>query len=423
MLEREFLEIFKNLVLRKFNFPETHHWKQRDYDYLADLIFKKSGVKLSLSTLKRIWKDDEMRTPQTYTLNALAQLIDYESWNDFKRAQGQTIPPVPIMAKKETGGPKLKWVYILAAVLVLSLGFLLSRFAGPAENIIPTEQILFTSKKTSETGVPNTVVFEYNISQMKVDSAFIQHSWDKRLTAKISADQHFQTFIYYYPGYHTSKLVVNNKSVGMEKIIINTPGWIALAENSIFNEPPIYFKTEDFINNQQLYLPPESLKNYGAISRDNKVFVNYFNVGEFDFINGEHFTLETRLKNNLEEGAMVCQVVQVNLLFENGLISIPFCHPGCVSNIHLHISEIFKDGKQNDLSAFGIDLSQWNDIKIELKNKNVDIYVAGKPVYKLSFKDKLGKVAGFHYRFDGSGAVDHIKIYTNKNELVYSEEF
>lgn len=423
MLEREFLEIFKNLVLRKFNLPETDQWKQRDYDYLADLIFKKSGVKLSLSTLKRIWKDDEMRTPQTYTLNALARLIDFESWNDFKRAHGQTIPSVPVIDKVNRARPTLRRVYILTTFVVLGLGYLLSRLAGTTDEKLPPKEILFTSKKISESGVPNTVVFEYDISRMEVDSAFIRHSWDKRLTARVSKDQHFQTFIYYYPGYHTSSLVVNDKTIGIEKVNINTSGWVALAENNIFDLPPVYFKADEFIQNKRLYLSPETLQAYGLGSRENKVYINYFKVDDFNSIDEENFILETRLKNSLEEGAMVCQVVQVNILFEKGLISIPFCHPGCVSNIHLHISEIFKDGKQNDLSAFGIDLSKWNSIKIELKNKIVDIYVGGKPVYKLSFQDALGKLAGFHYRFDGSGAIDQLKVYTNQNELVYSEGF
>lgn len=423
MLEHEFLEICKNLVLRKFNLPETQQWKQRDYEYLADLIFKKSGVKLSLSTLKRIWKEDEMRTPQIYTLNALAQLIDYESWNDFKLAQGQTIPLENVKVNVNPGKHDAKRTYVLAVLIVLALGYLLSRFAGPKDKNLPTSKILFNSKKTSETGVPNTVVFEYDISRLKVDSAFIQHSWDKRLTAKVSADRHFQTFIYFYPGYHTSSLVVNNRTVGVEKIIINTPGWIALVENSIFNEPPVYFKTRDFNKNQQLYLSPETLQEYGVFNKDKKLVVHYFNVGEFNAIDGEHFVLETRVKNSLDEGATVCQVVQVNILFENGLISIPFCHPGCVSNIHLHVSEVFKDGKQNDLSAFGIDLSKWNTIKIEVNNKTVNISNGNSLLYVQNFKEALGKVAGFNYRFDGSGAVDQIKVYTDQNELKYSEEF
>ncbi len=425
MLEHEFLAILKIKAIEKFNLPGSDQWRQRDYDYISDLIFNKTGVRLSLSTLKRIWKDDELKTPQTYTLNALANWLGYESWSEFKSAHIQSNPASSTeeLARKRKPTIKFKSIYYLAIPVLLFIVYVLTRFTLPESVTLPPEGVVFKSKKTSEDGVPNTVVFEYDISKMDVDSAFIQHSWDQRLKARVTRDQHFQTFIYYYPGYHTSHLVVNNKIVQSDTVNINTRGWVALAESNTYNEPPIYFKTSDFIQNRQLYLPPKTLQDYGAMTKDHTASVNYFNVGEFNATDGEHFTIETRIKNSLDEGAMVCQHTQVSIICEYGRISVPFCHPGCVSNIHLHIGEVFRDGKQNDLSAFGIDLSLWNEIKIEVRNKKVEITVNGKSIYSLGFTDALGQVVGFHYRFEGSGAVDWIKLYNSEQVLTYWDEF
>ena len=133
--------------------------------------------------------------------------------------------------------------------------------------------------------------------------------------------------------------------------------------------------------------------------------------------------LETRLKNSLAEGALLCQYTQLNLICENGLISVPFCNPGCVSNIHLHVADIFRDGKNNDLGAFGIDLSAWRNIRIQALNKKLTVFVDDKPIYNLRFNKNLGKITGFHYKFFGCGSVERLKLWNEKNELSFGDDF
>ena len=49
--------------------------KQRDFEYLARLIEEKSKVRLSLSTLKRLWKDDYAQEPHASTLDAVVSVL------------------------------------------------------------------------------------------------------------------------------------------------------------------------------------------------------------------------------------------------------------------------------------------------------------------------------------------------------------
>ena len=61
---------------------------------LAKLEFsaeEKSGIKLSLSTLKRLWKKDYDQTPHPSTLQALVSLLGYKDWQEFKLQKA----PVP----------------------------------------------------------------------------------------------------------------------------------------------------------------------------------------------------------------------------------------------------------------------------------------------------------------------------------------
>jgi hypothetical protein len=134
------------------------------------------------------------------------------------------------------------------------------------------------------------------------------------------------------------------------------------------------------------------------------------------------FLLETRIKNDVNEGALVCQYTQLTLICENGMISIPFCNPGCTSNIHLHISDVFKEGKKSDLSSFGTDLSEWRSIKIKGNKKTVTVFIDNKNTGTVQYNNTLGKITGLHYKFYGCGAIDTVALY-HHNKTIYSNGF
>ena len=95
MTENELITACRKQVEERFHLPGNGSWKQRDFQYLSDLVAERSGTRLSISTLKRIWKEQDNRLPQLYTLNALVHLLDYKSWNDYKNDQLQTVTIEP----------------------------------------------------------------------------------------------------------------------------------------------------------------------------------------------------------------------------------------------------------------------------------------------------------------------------------------
>ena len=80
------IEKCKKLIEEKINLGESRFWKQRDYEYLSELIFDASNVLLSVSTLKRLWKKEKESLPHSSTLNALAVFAGYKDWTDFKKS-------------------------------------------------------------------------------------------------------------------------------------------------------------------------------------------------------------------------------------------------------------------------------------------------------------------------------------------------
>lgn len=420
MTDQEWIASCRKLIEEKFQLPANGSWKERDFQYLSDLLFEKTSTRLSISTLKRIWKGPGDRNPQLYTLNALATLLGHESWNDFKNkvSPDRIVREQPVKTK-----PSKKTLYWSAIAVLFIIALLLVFYFRSNRTSYDPSTITFKSRKNLSSGVPNTVVFEYDISKANFDSAFIQHTWDRRMRARITKENNTQTFIYYYPGYHTARLTLDTTVVKRERVNISTEGWQAIVDNNTPGRVPQYISPKDMITDKGLYVRKELVEKNEESPGEKEFFVNFFNVGNFKALDGNNFTLETRIKNSLDDGAFTCQYTQLTLICENNLISIPFSNPGCVSNIHIHVVEILKEGKKNDLSAFGIDLSGWKDIRIQAIDKNLTVYVDKKPVYTLRYTGDPGKVTGMHYKFYGCGAVAHLNLHTAGGELVYSENF
>src|SRR5260221_7424854 len=98
---RGYIAKCKQLIEEKFHFENDNGTlRQRDLEYLADRIEEKSGIKLSVSTLKRLWKKDYNQTPHPSTLQALVSLLGYKDWQEFKLQKAPVPAALPIIEKK-----------------------------------------------------------------------------------------------------------------------------------------------------------------------------------------------------------------------------------------------------------------------------------------------------------------------------------
>src|ERR1700730_12702815 len=99
--ESEYIALCKRLIEEKFHLENDKGiLRQRDLEYLADSIEEKSGIKLSLSTLKRLWKKDYDQMPHPSTLQALVSVLGYNDWHEFK-TQETDIPSATIATQKK----------------------------------------------------------------------------------------------------------------------------------------------------------------------------------------------------------------------------------------------------------------------------------------------------------------------------------
>ena len=424
------------LIEKELNIGNSSNWKQRDFEYLGNKIFQKTGILLSLSTIKRIWDVEFQGMPHPATLNALAKFIEYESWQDFKKNMnfideqgiGTSVTKVKekFVDKKVvknilsfTGKP-----IIIVTIIFMILGILIAHHL--VFNSDPTDaysNIVFTSKKTVTSGVPNSVIFNYDISHIEVDSAYIQQSWDPNRRDRINKENRHHASMYYYPGLHRAKLIVNDEIIKEHDILITTNGWLGFVIHKFDDKIPVYIPDKEVFIDGKLYISPEILKNNNVNITTNPFWINFCNIQDFGNLDGDNFTLETQIKNDLAEGGSTCQYSGVFIITENSGFFIPLADSGCVSTITVQFMDTMKNGRNHNLSSFGCDLSKWHTLKCLVINKKANISLDDKHIFTISYQQPAGRIIGIRYLFGGCGAVNFVKLFDNNGNSVFFDDF
>ena len=65
----------------------------------------------------------------------------------------------------------------------------------------------------------------------------------------------------------------------------------------------------------------------------------------------------------------------------------------------------YRDGKTNDLSAFGVDFSDWVTVQCRVQNKKISILVNDGKAFEGEYKNSIGGVVGSRIIFMGKGEV------------------
>jgi hypothetical protein len=171
-----------------------------------------------------------------------------------------------------------------------------------------------------------------------------------------------------------------------------------------------------------LYVPPSNPDLQKLLSGKNEIFVRYYNVTDFEGMTGDGFQLSAKIRNDIAHGGLLCQDVKFYITCESGMIIIPFCMPGCVGNLNLIAGDNFIAGKNNDLSALGIDLSQMQQIEISSDGKTIGIKTSASKLV-VPYVKTLGAIKALMIEFRGSGAADDIKLEDSTRKAKYDWNF
>jgi hypothetical protein len=461
----------KKLFEDKTGWGSSEKWTNQDFLRLSEWIREDTGITLSHVTLKRVWgKVRYDSLPNRHTLNTLVQFLGYESWRDFSAAHssvaaparpdstqpaithtdtGSSQPntghpdtdqshpntnaghpdtghPYASSGHPDTGSPKLihpnsrPWarsrsVWIAAPLLLVLLVLVLLRGQQPGPQ---SQDYAFSSKKVVTSGVPNSVIFDYEASRSPDDSVVIQQSWDTNLRAKVPKTGHQHTSVYYYPDFYHATLQVQNKVVKSHNLLIASNGWLPLIAQS---PVPVYFKKEEVMKDGKMSLPVSMILGKNVLMQPQQPTVLFSNVRDFGDIYSDHFVFETSLKNDYSEGSAACQLSKVYLLCEGTAIWVPLCAKGCVSTIDLYFTYFYTSGKREDLSAFGVDFNNFVKLRIESDSGRAKILINDRLAYTVPQHIIRSKIIGIDFQFQGTGSVDYVSLSNDK--VHYRDDF
>ncbi|HEY4788277.1 MAG TPA: hypothetical protein VIH57_19625 [Bacteroidales bacterium] len=389
--------------------------KSSDLEYLSRLIREKSGINISLSTLKRLWKEDFAQLPQPATLNALASVLDYKNWQEFKQAS-------QIKVKRTSLKIILAFIGIILTVTVLLVGLLYMKLQNNKSPKKPkiNGPIYFSAKKTVTSGIPNTVIFNYDVTNVKADSFFIQQTWNDYHKVRIDPKGHVFSSIYYESGYHRARLIANNTEIAMQPIHILSNGW---EPHIYYNEKdliPIDFKNETFIEGGQFHLKKSLLEKHHVDF--SKYFFSRICYSQKFNISSDNFDFVTRLKVDSMQNSL-CPWLNLIIVTEKHIFRVLLVKKGCERHASYKLGEIVRNGGDQDLSALGCNIFEWQEIRINVHNKNAEICINGKAAFNEVFKEDFGKIVGFIYLFEGTGSIDYVKLTGLDGQMMFEDNF
>lgn len=423
MSEQELVKLCLTEVFLKNGYGDLHSLVQRDYENVSQAIEAKTGILISISTLKRLLKGDFARLPQVATLNAISRYLDYQHWQDYR----STVNSKNTIAATHSPQRKLMFKRSLPKTLLYSsiLSLLLVLFITSRSSLKDTgntfEEAQFSVKKVTATDIPNSVVFSYNVDDIEADSFFIQQSWDESRRVRVYKKQYTLTDIYFEPGYHTAKLMANNVIIKTLDVSIPTEDWFFYAKRRFPRGTANYIRTERYIQDGKLGLEAQDLTKYKINSRAENNYIYTYFPPKWP-VPSDNYIFRTRvrvqeLKKNPCPYLMLEVFCQKNFMY---FISMP---RGCTSESKLQFGDLILDGKTTDLSALGANVTEWIEVKIKVRNRVVTIYYGDKKVYTCSYSKSAGKITGIGFISNGLCEVDQVELKGLDGKIFYQNDF
>jgi hypothetical protein len=434
--ERELVKMAMEESCKKAGFAAPEGMVQRDLEFLVKSIESKSGVLISLSTIKRLMHGEFTRLPQVATLNALAMFIGHENWQRYKQSKFQesganmavNIEDTKVEEKKNQLSPGVrpktfsykKYILLGGFIALSTLGLLaILKFRHPGFNNIANAQ--FSARKTTKNDLPNTVIFNYNIDEVIADSFFIQQSWDKNRRIRISKNNYTLTDIYYEPGYHIAKLIADDKIIKTIHVSIPTDRWFFYAKEEGAKNRPKYIHAEKGINKGSLQFTHKHLLNSQVNTKGENEYIQVYFPEKIEE-SSDDFTLNFRIRvNPLNNDA--CPYFMGEVFCQKNFMFFTSTPKGCASEIITQFGERFRNGKTNDFSALASDPKVWQDVELEIKNKTVSITINGKNVFSTKYQESGGLITGIGFLSNGLVEVDYVHLKTGNGKSIYSNDF
>jgi len=395
---------------------------QRELLLLCDSVEAKTGVLISLSTVKRLLNGQFSRIPQVATLNAIAVSAGYQSWQDFKFNKSGQLNAVAAPGKdaaRSKNSTQAKRKYVMGAVVLILLAIVLMallnwRKTGPGD----IGKAHFSALKVTGNDIPNTVVFKYNVDSVAADSFFIQQSWDKNRRVRVYKNNYTLTDIYYEPGYHVAKLMANDKVIKKIAVSIPTDKWVFYAKERLPKSIPKYINPAIPLRNGCPAITPQDVLNsFVDVKTDNLYSEAYF-PSKFEN-SSDNFVMRFRIRVKALKN-VPCPYLMSEVFCQYYFMYFTNTSKGCASYLLAQFGEKNLNGRSADLSALGVDLSNWQDMEFRVKDKKISISINGAQVFSSVYHQSCGKITGLGFTSNGLCELQSVELKTLEGKVIYS---
>jgi hypothetical protein len=419
--EHELVKICMTELCTKAGFSNADNLVQRDLAFLCETVESKTGVLISLSTIKRLLNGQFSRLPQIATLDAIAVSAGYQNWRYFTLSKNHE-------AEKKNGAemikgkvvPKARYI-VFGIVLILASFAVLAIITSNKSNPGNIDKAHFSAQKVTGNNIPNTVIFKYNIDSVKADSFFIQQSWDRNRRVRIYKNNYTLTDIYYEPGYHTAKLIANDQIIKTAAVSIPTDRWLFYANERVIRSKPKYIIPANGFDSGSLKLTLSDVLNSKIdIQRDNDFVAVYF-PSRIEY-SSDNFVMKFRIRIK-EVNNEPCLRLMSEVFCQYYFMYFENTFKGCTSELTAQFGEHFLSGKSHDFSMLGADIREWQDMEFTVKDKKVGININGKSVFSSVYNQSCGLITGLGFTANGLCEVEFVDLKTADGKNIYSNDF
>lgn len=419
-----YLDICCGLIEKKYGRGPISGWTNGDYVKLSAQILRETGTLVSANTLKRIF--GKIRTssryyPQKATRDALAHYTGFGDWEELERKNSSPGGSGPALAGGRKISPKNKKRtlgigLILLAVMLAPVIWIRSERSPEA----PEGVRLICKNPVGEN--PHSAIFHLDLPD-----GFPAHFPDFVLDYGdgkheiLNRPNTLVTHYYEMPGRYYATLKYRETDLDTIPIYIKTEGWTATG-TMMYDTTRVYpVLNTPLFRNGAMTLDSRDLYHAG-IDTNRTFFVHYVLSKPLE-ISGDNFLLTARIKTSPPRPGVRCSQVGVTVFGEETDHNFFIIKPGCVTWSRLRFSEIVKDGKYNDLSFLGADLTAGGSFRLEVADRKVQLWINDTLAHTVRYQVPLKEIKGIKFAFGGLGFVDRIFLKDLGTGNVYEEDF
>ncbi|TWI17186.1 hypothetical protein IQ31_03922 [Sphingobacterium siyangense] len=419
------LDVCCQLIADMIGEKQIAEWTNGDYINLSRLLARKTKIRLSESTLKRIFgkfKTSERYFPQKATRDALAQFVGYSDWEAFENRDGNKpeldLPKIASRDDMPDLQKKNRAMWLMSSVF-LALAFILTLII-----MKPTgkQDKLFAGVTLSclnPTGItPHSAIFKLKSKESLQDSLrnfSIEFGDGRPMKPFLSS---MLSHYYQMPGRYYPKLMHKNKAIDTGYVYLQTKGWSVTGTNQ-FDTVRVYPIATPNITNKQQAIAVSAVDAFKAgVDTLRTFFISFSNIKP-THINGDNYELSFQLHTSENRTGVRCSQIDVNIYGELDQHRFNIFKPECTVWTRYQFSENKKHGEQNDLRAFGHDFTQGGSLTLRVVNKRVSLLINNHEVYATNYNKSIGRVMGINIMFSGIGQFENLLL----KDLYTGEKF